>query len=86
MVKILYDADFFEPDSFRIGIKEDAVKIEFGHIEEIENAEEKFIAHSAIKLTPSALRFLLTELYKTGVNYEEKYHRDIGFSTFANDN
>lgn len=82
-LEIVSETDFFMPDSFRIGMREDAIQIEFGEIEEIGDNKEKFTIRSAVKFTPSALHYLLTELYKTGVSYEEKYHRDIGFLTFA---
>ncbi len=78
-LEVVTDGKFLTPSSMRIGIKEDAIQIEFGNQEDIEDKKEKFTILTAIQLNPKVLRSVVAELYNTGVTYEQKYNTDIGF-------
>lgn len=85
-LEVVTDGKFLMPSSMRVGIKEDAIQIEFGNKEDIEDEKEKFTILTAIQLNPKVLHSLVAELYNIGVSYEQKYNTDIGFLSALKEN
>ena len=71
-----------EPDSVRIGIKENAIQLEFGQFESSAEEHNDVIITSIIRLNPKYLQQFMLKIAEAGVEYEKKFDADVGFHTF----
>ena len=67
-----------EPDSVRVGIKENAIQFEFGHILD----SDEIVIASVIRLNPKYLQQFMIKIVEAGIEYEKQFGTDIGFNTF----
>ena len=80
--RVLSDVAVIEPDSVRIGIKDNVIQFEFGQTEQAENHEENFTALSRVRLNPKYLKTFIIKMLEAGMEYEKAFKADIGFTAF----
>ena len=71
-----------EPDSVRIGIKENAIQLEFGQIEHIDEEQDTLNVLSNVRLSPKYLQYFMIKIVEAGIEYEKNFNVDIGFAPF----
>ena len=71
-----------EPDSVRIGIKENAIQLEFGQIEHIDEEQDNLNVLSNVRLSPKYLQYFMIKIVEAGIEYEKNFNVDIGFAPF----
>lgn len=64
-----------DPDSLRIGMRENIIQLEFG----TEDDNEKFITLAEIRLNPKALKNIIAELFIAGIEYEKNTDTILDF-------
>lgn len=61
-------------NTYRLGIFEDGIALEFGNVN-----DEIIDVIASVKLKPELLKDLVFELFSCGVEYQDKFNKNIGF-------
>ena len=81
-VNTIIKTQVIEPDSVRIGIKENAIQLEFGQIEHLDEEQDNLNILSSIRLSPKYLQHFMIKIMEAGIEYEKNFDVDIGFAPF----
>ena len=77
-------SQIIEPDSVRVGIKENAIQFEFAQTKLNDNSHEneEVLVVANIRLDPKYLQHFMIAIVEAGIEYEKNFNVDIGFAPF----
>ena len=73
-----------EPDLVRIGVKENAIQLEFMQTsEDYQSPENRKVSYKVnIRMSPKYLQNFALNIIEAGIAYEKTFDADIGFTPF----